>query len=323
MRALLLDRLGGAENLRLAEIAVPEPGPGEVRIRVHAAGLNPADYKILERGAPGWRFPVTAGLDPAGTIDAVGPDAGTWQIGERVFSKASFARLGAFADYFVGPAHVVGRLPPPLSFVEAAALPTAGITAYQILHRRLRVTAGETVVILGAAGGVGGFLVQLAKVAGLRVIGTASRRNVEFVRSLGADHVIDYQAEDVVSLVRQITDKRGAEFIVDTVGPDSAATALGLLAHNGALACVAGTPPLTSFPRAISIHDIGLGFAFVSGDRRAQADIAAMGETLAAHVAAGRLDPMVSETIALGEVPSALMRLAQRHVRGKIVAKLV
>lgn len=326
MRALVLDRLGPASVLRGARLPVPRPGPAEVRIRVHAAGLNPADYKIIERGVPSWTFPVTAGLDAAGVVDAIGPGVERWRIGDRVASKSSFARLGAYAEFMICPDHVVWPVPDAVTFEMAAAMPTAGITAYQTLHRRLRVTAGETLLVVGASGGVGIFLVQLAKVGGLRVIGVASARNHDFVLGLGADHVIDYACGDMVQRTKDLTGGRGADFAADTVGPESASMALDALAHGGGLASIAGVPSaerLARFPRGASIHDIALGFAFTSGDRKAQEDIARMGSALCDLAARRQVAPVISEVIDFAAIPDGLARLAGRHVRGKIVARLI
>jgi NADPH:quinone reductase-like Zn-dependent oxidoreductase len=325
MRALVLDRLGPPSALRLAEAADPQPGPGELRIAVRAAGLNPADYKIMERGAPGWAFPKVAGLDCAGEVEALGPGVSGFAVGDRVATKSSFVRLGAYAERFAGPAHVVWKLPDGVSFEAAAALPTAGLTAYQVVHRRLRLKAGETVVVVGAAGGVGGFTVQLAKLAGCEVIAVASAANHTVVTRLGAAHAVDYRPEDVAERVKALTGGRGADAVVDVVGPESAGAGLDMLAHGGALACVAGVPKperLAAFPRGVSVHDIALGFAFVRADRAAESDLAAMGVELVKLVAAGALDPQVSEVVAFDDIPAALERLAGRHVRGKIVARI-
>jgi NADPH:quinone reductase-like Zn-dependent oxidoreductase len=325
MRALVLDRLGPPSELRLAEVAALEPGPGELRIAVRAAGLNPADYKIMERGAPGWAFPKVMGLDCAGEAEALGPGVSGFAVGDRVATKSSFVRLGAYAERFTGPAHVVWKLPDAVSFEAAAALPTAGLTAYQIVRRRLRLKPGETVVVVGAAGGVGGFALQLAKLAGCEVVAVASEANHAEVKRLGAAHAVDYRGEDVAARVKALTGGRGADAVIDLVGPESAGAGLDMLAHGGALACVAGVPPaarLSAFPRGVSVHDIALGFAFVRADRLAEADLATMGAELCRLVAAGALDPQVSEVVAFDDIPAALERLAGRHVRGKIVARI-
>jgi len=324
MRALVIERLGPAADLVLRDMPVPEPPPGWVRIAVRAAGLNPADWKIVERGFPGWRLPIVAGLDPAGVVDACG-EGTDFQPGERVFAHGSFATLGAYADFALAPAHVLTRMPEGLDFVAAAALPTAGLTAYQVIHRKTHLQPDQTILIHAGAGGVGGFPIQLARRIGARVLTTCSARNADFVRALGADAAIDYGREDVAARVRELTNGRGPDVILDTLGPATAAAAVGLLAFGGRLACCAGLPDLSRLqplPRGITLHDISLGGAFTSGDRPAQIELARMGDELAALVADSRIDPMVQETVPLEAVPAALTRLAQGHQRGKLVARL-
>lgn len=189
MQAILVERPGPRSALRLGEAPLPQPGPGQLRVRVHAVGLNPADYQLAHYGHPAWRYPHVLGLDAAGTIDALGEGVTAWRPGEAVYYHGDLSRPGCFAEYALVAAHVVAPLPARLSFPQAAALPCAGFTAYQALHRRLHVQAGQTVLVQGGAGGVGGFAVQLAAHAGLRVITTASPRNFDWVRPLAARRV--------------------------------------------------------------------------------------------------------------------------------------
>jgi len=221
---------------------------------------------------------------------------------------------------------VVAPLPTGLSFLQAAALPCAGFTAYQALHRRLHIQAGQTILVQGGAGGVGGFAVQLAAHAGLRVITTASPRNFDWVRRLGAHEVIDYHTEDVVARVRALTGGRGVDAIVDTVSAESATAGLRMLAFGGGIACVAGLAdlsPLAPFTIAPSVHEIALGGAHLSGDRRAQEDLARIGRELGELCSAGAVQPMVEEVVDLAGIPAALERLAAHRLRGKIVAAIL
>ncbi|HEY9756273.1 MAG TPA: zinc-binding dehydrogenase [Oculatellaceae cyanobacterium] len=325
MKALVLDKPGTPETLYPSDVEQPKPGPDEVRVKVQAVGLNPVDYKLAASGFPGWSYPFILGLDVAGIIDAVGPNVEEWQPGDPVYYHGDMTKPGGYGQYAIVTTRTLAWLPDGLSYTDAAALPCAGFTAYQAIHRKLRVQKGNTILVQGGAGGVGGFAVQLAKAAGLEVIATCSRHNTNFVRDLGATEIIDYQKEDVAQAVREITNGRGVDYIVDTVSPESATKGLQMLAFNGQMACVAGLPNITSlspYEKAFSLHEVALGGAYVTGDEQALDDLARIGMEFGALAAKGVVKPMVEETVALEDIPDALVRLSMRHVRGKIVAKI-
>ena len=177
-------------------------------------------------------------------------------------------------------------------------------------------------LVQAGAGGVGGFAVQLAARAGARVITTASAANHAYVRALGAEEAIDYRDEDVRARVMAWTSSRGVDAVVDTISGESATAGTKMLAFGGGLAAVAGLPDFAQVPfqKALSIHQIMLGGAYFNGGLEAQADLGRMGEEMIGMVAAGEIDPLVSEVIGLEDIPAGLERLAGRHVRGKIVA---
>ena len=218
----------------------------------------------------------------------------------------------------------MSRIPENVSYTAAAAVPCADLTAYQALLRRLHIQPGQTVLVQGGAGGVGGFAVQLAAMAGATVITTASRRNFEFVRELGAAYPIDPSGRRGAR-VMEITAGRGVDAIVDTVSSASATAGTRMLAFGGGMAAVAGLPAFSqvSFKKAISIQAIMLGGAYFHGGRDAQEELAQMGEEMMALVAAGKIDPLDREIIALAEIPAGLEKLSGRHVRGKIVARIL
>ncbi|MBC7998488.1 MAG: zinc-binding dehydrogenase, partial [Leptolyngbya sp.] len=246
--------------------------------------------------------------------------------GDPVYFHCDLSRPGGgFSQYTTITAKTLAWLPDGLSYTEAAALPCAGFTAYQALHRKLRVQSGKTILIIGGAGGVGGFAVQLAKLAGLKTITTCSQHNTKFVQDLGANHVINYQTEDVVQKVKDLTNQRGVDYILDTVSGDSATNALQMLAFGGAIACVNGMPDLsglTPFATAISVHEIALGAAYISGDEAALEDLARIGMEFGALASKKQIRPMVEEIVTFEDIPEALVRLSMRHVRGKIVANI-
>ncbi|MFE6892041.1 zinc-binding dehydrogenase [Streptomyces sp. NPDC057694] len=323
MRALVLDRPGGPDTLRIAELPFPEPDVGQVRVKVAACGLNPVDYQLARDGHRDWTWPHVLGLDVVGTVDALGPGVTGARLGARVAVHADLRRPGGFAEYAAVDAAALAEVPAGVDAVTAAALPCAGMTAYQAVVRRLHIGKDDTVLVTGGAGGVGGFAVQLSARAGARVLATASAHNADLVRALGADEVIDYRTQSVPERVRELTGGRGVDAVVDTVGPESATAYLRLLAHGGGLAAIAGRPDLTAvepFTMAPSVHEIALGAAHSHGDTRARADLSAMLTELLSLTAQGHLDPRVMRTLTLDEVPSGLTELAGRHVRGKLVA---
>jgi NADPH:quinone reductase-like Zn-dependent oxidoreductase len=316
---------GSLDALRITEIAPPTPGPGELLINVQAAGVNPADWKIVERGFPGWVFPKAVGLDAAGIVAAVGARVSGFAPGDRVYYHGSFAGLGAYADVAVAPSHVVAKLPDAVSFEAAAAIPTAGFTAFQVIEDRFRLGAGDVVLIHAGAGGVGGIAIQLAKRRGATVITTCSATNASHVRRLGADHVIDYQTEDIARRVAALTHGRGADAIIDTVGPAVGSQAVGMLAFQGCLACCVGLPdlaPLQPLPRGIQIVDVALGWAYVANDLRAQQRLAHYGREMARLVEEGAVDPMIAEVVSFDRAIDALKRSKSGRQRGKLVIEV-
>jgi NADPH:quinone reductase-like Zn-dependent oxidoreductase len=326
MQALVLDAPGTPDTLRLAEVPIPQPESDEVRVRVHAVGLNPIDYKLAATGFTSWTYPFILGLDIAGTIDVVGSDVKEWQVGDSVYYHGNLARPGGYAEFTVTPTHVLASLPRGLAFAEAAALPCAGFTAYTALYRKLNLQSGQTILIHAGAGGVGGFAIQLAHLARLEVFTTCSFTNADYVRELGATHVIDYHTENISQRVRELTQGRGVDFIIDTLGGKSTTEALELLAFGGHLICVAGLPDFSRikpFVRAISVHEVALGGAYLYGDRVAQVELAQMAQELGTLASDGRIRTLLSETVTLADIPDALRRLSEGHVRGKVVATLV
>ncbi|QHT62213.1 zinc-binding dehydrogenase [Paenibacillus lycopersici] len=324
MKAIVLHAPGEPHTFALAELPVPEPGIGEIRVRIMAASLNPADYKMAKNGNPAWTYPFVPGLDGAGIVDQVGEGVTAWSVGDRVAYHGNFTKPGSFAEYGIAQATAAARIPDGLSFEAAAAFPCAGMTAYQALIRKMNVRPGHSILIHAGAGGVGGYAVQLARALGASpILATASAANADYVKSLGADAVIDYNTEDVRERVMALTNGLGADYTLNTINRQTAQADLSALAFGGQLACVAGAPETVAdfqpSHRTFTVHKMMLSGAYLSGDSRAERDLAAMAEAFMAMLAAGEIDPMIGKRIALAEVPQELTRLAERHVRGKIV----
>ncbi|WP_394162294.1 zinc-binding dehydrogenase [Galactobacter valiniphilus] len=322
MMSLVQDHEGAP--LRRAELPMPEPGPGQVLVRVHAIGLNPVDADLVAGGNPEWSWPHTPILDAAGVVELVGEGVTAWTPGDRVAAHGDLRRQGAAAQFALFDEEVLARIPEKLTFEQAAALPCAGMTAYQAVHRRLHVALGEGVLITGATGGVGGYAVQLAREAGARVVALASR-DQDAVLQLGAHEVIDYRAPDAAERILQANGGRPLDAVVDVVGPASVAANVSLLTHAGGIACVAGLPnpaDFETFGVSPSLHEISLGAAYSHGELRHRQDLSTMLGELMCLTASGRLTVPIAQVIGLDDVDAALTSLRERHTRGKIVALL-
>ena len=336
MKAVLLDEPGRPSSLRVGELDNPKPAPQEVLVRIQAASLNPVDFKVAAVGSDQWSYPHILGVDAAGVIEQVGADAADppplrsgatgWKPGDRVLYLTNWRRQGNYAELNTVPSHTLARLPTSVSYTDAAAVPCAGLTAYNALHRRLHCKAGDLVLIHGGSGAVGGFAIQLAKRVGATVVTTCSVANRDYVRQLGADEVIDYRTEDIFKGAQEIAGPRLFDAIVDTIGPKNGVDNLRLLAPEGGVAFVAGIPDLSEvadLPYSIAIHDIGLGGALVAPQfRHQQEDLAKMASEMIALVEKEEIRSLVSQVISLEEIPRSLAILAEGHVRGKIVAQI-
>lgn len=228
MRSIRQTALGGPDVLELAEVPRPVPGPTEVLVRVTAAGVNPVDWKTRTRGGFLGQPPFTVGWDVAGVVGALGRGVTRFATGERVFGMPRFPyEAAAYAEYVTSPSRQLARTPESLSDVEAAALPLAGLTAWQALVETAHVQPGQRVLVLAAAGGVGHLAVQIAKARGAYVIGTARSTKHPFLKELGADETIDYTSEDVAERVRDV------DVVLDLVGGESSRPALSTLRDGG------------------------------------------------------------------------------------------
>jgi NADPH:quinone reductase-like Zn-dependent oxidoreductase len=234
--AIQVHDYGDPNQLQLEQIPVPEPQEGEVLMRVHAAGVNPMDWKIrtgmLKNFMPA-TFPYVPGADLAGVVVKVGPGVTAFQPGQAVFGRTSH---GSYAEYTIAPASTLALKPASLSYDEAATIAVGATTAWQGLFDNGKLQPGQRVLILGGAGGVGNFAVQFARWKGAQVISTASTRNVDFVRSLGAETVIDYTQTQVADAVHDV------DLVFDTVGGSALAGVLPTLKRGGTLVSIAGQP---------------------------------------------------------------------------------
>ncbi|WP_215113790.1 zinc-binding dehydrogenase [Exiguobacterium sp. s63] len=325
MKALLLHEPNTWQTMRIEEVDTPTLRSGEVLIEGEYAGLNPVDYKTATNGKPEWSYPHVLGLDVAGTIAAVADDVTNVQVGDRVLYHSNWNEWGGFAEFTRAKAHMVVPIPESVSFADAVALPTAGFTAYQAIFEKLPMNAIDTILIHAGAGGVGGFAIQLAKYLGKRVITTASARNHDWVKQLGADEAIDYNTEDWQQRVMELTSGHGVNAVIDPVGRETATASLEVIAYNGHIAHIAGAPDMSvikPFTRVISYHEVALNAIHHQQDRVSEANIVRIGTHMLELLAAGEIQPMIQETIPFTDIPKKLVELSDRHVVGKIVANL-
>jgi NADPH:quinone reductase-like Zn-dependent oxidoreductase len=302
-RAVLIRAYGGAAAAEVAEIAKPAAGPGQVLVRVRAAGVNGIDWKVREglvREAFPLQLPAVLGIELAGVVEALGPGASRFRVGDRVMGP--LGGLGAYADFVAVDEAKLVRTPQGLDDVHAAAVPVAAVAAWQSLHHAGPIAAGQRILIHGAAGGLGGYAVQYAKRAGAEVFATASTTHVEYVRSLGADHVIDYQTVRFESALRDI------DLVLDYVGGEVLDRSWQVLTKNGAIVG-------TSSPDILARTPAGRrGLWFIN-----QPD-AALLERLAAEIAQGTLISKLGEVVGFDDIPAAIERNRTGSRIGKVVA---
>ncbi|GHF51165.1 NADPH:quinone reductase-like Zn-dependent oxidoreductase [Deinococcus metalli] len=305
MKAMVIHEYGGPEVLRAEDLPVPVPADGEVLVRVRAVSVNPVDYK-RRRSWAAQPLPVVLGWDVSGVVEALGPDVADFRVGDEVFGMVRFPAEGrAYAEYVSAPVSDIARKPPELTHAQAAAMTLAALTAEQALEA-LALRAGQTILIHAAAGGVGHFAVQLAHTRGARVIATASARNIDFVRGLGADEIVDYHARPFEEQVS------GVDAVFDTVGGDTLPRSFGVLRPGGRLVAIAGQPD-EALARQHGVH----AERILVHPSRPQL------EFLAAEAAAGRVVPHVSQTFPLDRVADAHRALETGRTVGKIVLEPV
>lgn len=318
MKAVVYRTYGSPDVLRCEDVPKPAPADDQVLVKVEAASVNPLDWHFV-RGEPypmrlqaGLRTPKSGrlGVDVAGRVEATGPAVTAFRPGDRVFGTAR----GAFAEYVASSGKALTLIPPSLTFEEAAAVPVAGVTALQAVQYKGELRAGQRVLINGASGGVGTFAVQIAKTFGAEVTGVCSTPNLDLVRSLGADHAIDYTKEDFTSL------KQRFDVIVDNVGNRPLIACARILVPSGRYVIVGGPAGrwLSPFDRVIAAavlaRFVGRQMGFVVGriDGRTL-------ETLAAMIAAGGVKPVVGRRYGLDEIADAVAYVESGHARGKVV----
>lgn len=324
MYAMIIEETGGPDVLRYAPMPTPVPQPGQLLIKVAYAGVNPADWKNRQGLLAAYRpyfFPYIIGFDAAGTVAGVGPGVSGFGIGDRVFTPTNHGQgeQGSYAQYTLASEDRVAHVPDGLALDQAAALPVAALTAWQGLFDRGGLVAGQRAMIHGGAGGLGSFAVQFARWAGARVAATCSSANVEYLRSLGVERVIDYRREDIAAAVSEWA-PGGVDYLMDAVGVSTLPNALDLvrpggvfvsiptLVDDGDMAAAALAAQQKGVRREFSVmNDVGCAPAL-----RRIAELLVQGEIT--------LPPL--REFALQDAAAAHRLIETGHNRGKLVLKV-
>jgi NADPH:quinone reductase-like Zn-dependent oxidoreductase len=309
MKAVRIHEYGGSEVLVYEDAPRPEPGPDDLLVRVRAASVNPVDWNMREGYLRQWvdlPLPAILGSDLAGDVVALGAQVEGFQVGDAVFGLSNMS-VGTHAEYVAAPHSELALKPSALDYEMAAAAGLSALAAWQALMEMAHLTAGQSVLIHAAAGGVGAFAVQFARLRGARVVGTASRGNVEFVRSLGADEVIDYTTTPFEEVVRDV------DVVLDLVGGETQDRSWQVLKPGGVLLTALGLSP-TAQQAAAAVG--------ARGEMIVTQPNAGHERHIAELIAAGQVKPVVSMILPLSAARQAYDLSQSRHTRGKIILRI-
>jgi NADPH:quinone reductase-like Zn-dependent oxidoreductase len=330
MKAFAIDRYKGP--LAVREMPDPVPKSGEVLVRIHAASVNPLDSKIragdFKLFLP-YRFPLVLGHDMAGVVVAVGPGVRRFKVGDQVYARPADFRIGAFAEFIAVNEDDLALQPNNLTMEEAASIPLVALTAWQVLVERAQLTKGQKVLIHAGSGGVGTIAIQLAKHLGATVATTTSMANIELVKSLGADVVIDYKKQDFEELLRDY------DVVLNSLGPDTLEKSLSVLKPGGKLISISG-PPDPAFAKQIGagwLFRLAVRLLSLKIRRKAarrgvdysflfmQANGEQLGE-ITKLLEAGAIRQVIDRTFPFDQIPEAMAYVDSGRAKGKVVIKV-
>jgi NADPH:quinone reductase-like Zn-dependent oxidoreductase len=310
MKAIVIDQYGGKEELKEREVEAPTINDNQVLVEVHATSINPIDWKLragyLKEMLP-FEFPIILGWDVAGIIVETGRNVTDFKVGDRVFSRPATTRKGTYAEFVSVDSNLLALMPEEMSFEEAASIPLAGLTAWQCLVDFGNVKNGDKVLIHAGAGGVGIFAIQIAKSLGAYVVTTASGKNVEFLKSLGADEVINYTEQEFNDILNHF------DLVVDSIGGEVQSKSYQVLKEKGKLVSIV-QPPSEEEAKG---YNVQAGFLWLEPNGKQL-------QKLADLYVSGKLKPVIGETFKLSEkgLQDAHALSETHHARGKIVIKV-
>ncbi|SFQ80368.1 NADP-dependent oxidoreductase [Hymenobacter arizonensis] len=317
MKAIRIHAFGGPEVLQLEEVARPVPAADEILVKVYASGVNPVDRVVREGSSAALKYmltlPMTLGWDAAGVVEAVGREVTGFQPGDAVFGVPNFPGNGSYAEFCAAKASQFALKPTSLGFTEAAAVPLAGLTAWTALFEFGKLQAGQRVLIQGASGGVGSLAVQFAKAKGAYLIGTASAGELDYVRQLGADEVLDYRGQAVEDLVRDVDMVLEASSVRDNA---ERVKAISVLKQGGIFVSVN-----TDFAFDEAVHT-ALAKQQATGELSANQPRQAWLQEMAQLIDAGRVQVLVGQVLPLAQVADAHRESPTGPVRGKLVLEV-
>jgi len=308
MRAIQIQEFGDPEVLRVQEISIPVPGPGELLVRVHAAAVNPVDTSIRAGragGLSGASLPYVPGFDVSGTVTAIGSGVDVFEVDDEVFAMVNLRRGGTYAEYVIILENEAALKPARVSHAEAAAIPLVALTAWQALFEVAKLQPGQTILIHAGAGGVGSIAVQLAKWRGARIIATASDYNHDFLRGLGVDVPVDYRTQNFENFASDV------DVVLDPIGGDTQVRSLQTLKEGGILVSIVG---LTSEGRNPS-RNVRATSILVQPNSGQLSEIGGL-------IQNGIINPIVSYRFSLEQAPLAHEQSQTRRTRGKIVIEV-
>lgn len=309
MKAVRIHEYGNSDVLKLEDVEIPKPGSDEVLVKINYAGVNPFDWKVREGFTKNWiqlKFPAILGIDFAGTIEETGPGVSKFREGDKVFGRAEFTKGGSYAEYTLVKEKAIAHVPKSIPINETAGLPVVAGTAWAALFDIAKLSSGKRVLITGASGGVGQAAVQIAKSAEAYVIGTTSKANIDLVKSIGADEVIDYTEGDFSKKVTQPVD-----IVFDTVGGETFSKSYGLVKKGGILVTTAGQPD----------EELAKKHGITASGLNAQTDGKRL-EEIARLVDSGKLKVVIEKEFGLSEIKAAHDLSQSGKARGKIIIKI-
>lgn len=314
MKAMILKSFGGPDSFELSDVPKPVPQAGQVLVRVHATSINPLDYQVRRGDYPDLvPLPAITGHDVSGVVEAIGPGVSAFAPGDEVwYTPQIFDGQGSYAEYHVAAESIIARKPAALSHLEAASLSLVGGTVWEALTVRAVLRVGESILIHGGAGGVGHVAIQVAKAMGARVFTTVREANADFVRSLGADVVIDYTQEDYVEAIMRETAGHGVDVVFDTIGGDTLSRSADALAQLGRVVSIVDIAQPQNLVQAWG-KNANYHFVFTRQNRGKLDELSALVER-------GQLRPHVGAVYSLADIPLAHARLesANNGLLGKI-----